>query len=212
MILTMHGISSLITSGGGGGGGGENVIGGREYRVVTMPDGKVWMAENLDYKFDGCSIGNMTTDSSIAQAAYYDEDEATYGVTGNKYGLLYNARAARILDANRDTLCPGWHLPSKAEFDALKTACGGNINSGTKLKSTSGWSTTNGTDDYGFTAVPAGIWDKSFKNLGKYVYFWATAANASAHYVAYLSDTSSSMFTTDLVMYLGFSIRLVKDD
>lgn len=38
MILTMHGINSMIAP------GGENVIGGREYRVVTMPDGKVWLA------------------------------------------------------------------------------------------------------------------------------------------------------------------------
>ena len=51
------------------------VIGGKAYRTVKMPDGKVWLAENLDYKF--CNIGG-SIDPTTPNAWYYNNDESTY--------------------------------------------------------------------------------------------------------------------------------------
>ena len=79
------------------------VIGGREYKTVTIGD-QTWLAENLDFKFDGLAIGEHYTDGPAA--AYYDNDEATYGVNGNKYGLLYNVDAVIKLIERKSELTP----------------------------------------------------------------------------------------------------------
>jgi uncharacterized protein (TIGR02145 family) len=154
MILT-HGANSLER-----GGGGDFVeIGGRMYPTVQMPDGNIWLAQNLDYVWQGLTV-NGYLNYTIQQAAYYNKDEQTYGWTGQKRGLLYNYRAADYLETNKATLIPGWHVASTTEWNNLITALG--ENPGTKLKALdnsiesgfpSGW---NGTDNYGFSALPTG--------------------------------------------------------
>lgn len=39
-----------------------NVIGGKRYKTVQMPDGKIWLAENLDFKF--CPVGGYLGNGS----------------------------------------------------------------------------------------------------------------------------------------------------
>ena|GEM_PF-2443118 len=66
-------------------------------------------------------------------------------------------------------------------------------NAGTKLKSTSGWNdwsngmSGNGTDEYGFSALPGGygITDGSFYDVGNYGGWWS-ATERDADYVWYL--------------------------
>ena len=54
--------------------------------------------------------------------------------------------------------CPsGWHLPSNEEWKVLVTAVGGEKTAGKYLKAKSGWKFGNGTDDFGFSALPGGI-------------------------------------------------------
>ena len=61
----------------------------------------------------------------------------------------------------------GWHLPTIAEWDFLAANAGGREVCGTKLKATSGWDYDgNGTDDFGFSALPAGYYYGSFDFLG----------------------------------------------
>ncbi|GBU25395.1 hypothetical protein R83H12_02038 [Fibrobacteria bacterium R8-3-H12] len=110
---------------------------GKTYKTVKMPDGKIWMAENLNYEID--------------KSVCYDnkKDYCDY------CGRLYNWKMA--MEA-----CPaGWHLPSDAEWSNLKTASGGKA-AGTALKSKSSWSKSfwngdNGTDDYGFSVLACGF-------------------------------------------------------
>lgn len=108
---------------------------GQTYRTVKIGN-QVWMAENLNYR----------TDDSYC----YDDEPANC----RKYGRLYTWKAA--LNA-----CPsGWHLPSYEEFETLFAAVGGKGVAGKALKSTSGWyNNDNGTDVYGFSALPAGVRD-----------------------------------------------------
>ena len=123
---------------------------GQVYRTVTIGD-QVWMAGNL----------NFETDSS-----YCYNDSAEYCA---KYGRLYRWTAA--MDA-----CPsGWHLPDLAEWKTLLAAVGGDSIAGTKLKSTSGWNSDgNGTDDFGFTVLPAGGW-RSKDFVGEVAAFWTSS-------------------------------------
>jgi uncharacterized protein (TIGR02145 family)/uncharacterized repeat protein (TIGR02543 family) len=106
---------------------------GKKYTKITV-GGQTWMAENLNYAAEGSKC--------------YENN------AGNceQYGRLYNWEAAK-------KACPaGWHLPSDAEWTTLENAVGGSKTAGMKLKSTAGWSKDgNGTDDYGFAALPGGI-------------------------------------------------------
>ena len=133
---------------------GSADIGGRTYRTVTI-NGVTWLAENLDYKASEVAIAPSGSPGTPA-AWYYGNNESTYGENGNKYGLLYNWHAVKHLNDNRELLMNGWHVPTTAEWDALANAVGGTSVAGSKLKSSTGWSSGNGTDDFGFAAFPAG--------------------------------------------------------
>ena len=192
-------------------------IGGRVYRVITI-GGATWLAENLDYKFSGCEIGPSGSPSTPA-AWYYNNDEATYGIDGTKKcGLLYNWHAVKLLNDNRDSLIPGWHVPTSAEWDALANAVGGSGVAGTKLKAIDGaadgsWPTGwNGTDDYGFAAFPAGNRHSgSFGYLGSGAYFWTANEYSSTYaYIRYF-DTGASMSSFYYNKTNAYSVRLVKD-
>lgn len=188
----------------------SNNIGGRVYNTVVI-GGKEWMAENLDFKFTGCAIGQGSS-SSEPRANYYQNNEATYGVNGNKYGLLYNWIAVKYLEDHKSELIPGWHVPTTTEWDALATAVGGSGVAGTKLKSTTGWSSGNGDGSYGFAAFPAGHKDSgSFSYLGSRAYFWtATEHSSSDAYNSYFLS-GASVYSNYYNKSYGYSVRLVKD-
>ena len=186
-------------------------IGGRSYRTVSI-NGVIWMSENLDFKASGIDIGPSGVPGTPA-AWYYNNDEATYGVNGNKYGLLYNWHAVKHLNDNRELLMNGWHVPTTAEWDALANAVGGTGVAGSKLKSSTGWSSGNGTDDFGFAAFPAGTrYSGSFYNLGSYAAFWTATEGSSTSAYDRDFDTGASMLSNDSnKTSLAFSVRLVKD-
>ena len=102
---------------------------GRTYRTVTF-GAQEWMAENLNY--------NTTRSLCFV---YLEEN-------CNSYGRLYGWPL--------DGVCPdGWHVPAENEWKNLFAYVGDN--SGTHLKSSSGWKAgMSGSDDYGFSAMPAG--------------------------------------------------------
>ena len=114
---------------------------GQKYKKVKIGK-QVWMAENLNYKMEG---------------SYCYENDETYC---EKYGRLYEWDAAM-------KACPkGWHLPDKTEFEVLFDAVGGISTAAKMLKSTDGWDLAvkggrlvrgGGTDEYGFSALPAGV-------------------------------------------------------
>ena len=146
-------------------------------------------------------------------AWYYNNSEATYGVNGNKYGLLYNWHAVKHLNDNRATLMPGWHVPTTGEWDALANAVGGSGGAGTKLKANSGWNSGNGSDDFGFSVFPAGYRGSgSFIYLGSYASFWSATENSSsnAYYRSFSTGASMGSYSNDKSDY-ACSVRLVKD-
>lgn len=139
-------------------------IGGRTYRTVTIGN-QEWMAENLDYKFEGCTYrdgidGNeIEGDPSLYETAYYNYDPA------QGQGLLYGGDCGRYINANSASLGipEGWRVPSDNDANLLITTVGA-IEGVAKLKSTTGW-INNGTDQFGFCAKPAGEWVGSFEGI-----------------------------------------------
>lgn len=192
-------------------------IGGRKYKIVQIGD-QWWLAENLDFKFTGCSIGQSGYSSADPMANYYNDDETTYGIDGTrKCGLLYNWPAVKYLNDNRSTLIPGWHVPSTSEWDTLATAVGGKSSAGTKLKASNvSWSPSwGGTDDYGFCVLPAGCReDGYFLYIGGNSTYWTISevtGNPSTDAYEYYFNTGTGMDTSFDSKAYQFSVRLVKD-
>ena len=198
------------------------VIGGHTYKTVIIGN-QEWLAENLDYKFqyNGSTlpIGGSEMPST-PKAWYYDNNEAGYGIDGTyKCGLLYNWHAVKYLDDNKSTLLPdGWHVPTSTEWDTLIDNIDGDSTAGIKLKALdnsiasnwpSGW---NGSDDYGFSALPAGRYDhNSFNSLDSETCIWTSTESSDTYSTYRCLDTGSSLspYNTGLKIY-GFSLRLVR--
>jgi uncharacterized protein (TIGR02145 family) len=163
---------------------------GKTYRTVAIGS-KTWMAENLDYK--------------TGESWCYDNK----GFNCGRYGRLYDWKTAM-------KVCPsGWHLPSRAEWDGLVGAAGGKTVAGKKLKSTSGWiGNRNGTDDYGFSALPGGYRysDGSFLTADFYGNWWvATELDASHAYSRYMRYNNDYVDYGYNVKEGGMSVRCVGD-
>ncbi len=163
---------------------------GKTYKTVTIGD-QTWMAENLNYE----------TENSYC----YDDDPSNC----SKYGRLYTWAAAK-------TVCPsGWHLPSTTEFKTLFTAVGGSSTAGTVLKSTGGWyNDGNGTDAFGFSALPAGNRRNNgyYNDEGNYAYFWSSKEYDSSNaYRMYLYYNHDNAYLSYCSKDYGFSVRCVKD-
>ena len=79
-------------------------------------------------------------------------------------------------------VCPaGWHIPSNAEWTTLVNAVGGQSTAGTKLKSAEGWNYDgNGTDDYGWSALPGGAFCPGSCETGS-VGYWGSVTEADAN-------------------------------
>jgi len=164
---------------------------GKKYKTVKIGD-QTWMAENLNYK----------ADSSFC----YNNKESNCA----KYGRLYTWNAAK-------KACPaGWHLPSKVEFEMLINLVGGKSTAGKVLKSKKGWNSGgNGTDDFGFSAPPAGYRDYSGASEGEGdgVNFWSsTDSDSDLAYYMYLNFDCDTTNLDDFFKNFVFSVRCLKGD
>jgi uncharacterized protein (TIGR02145 family) len=189
----------------------------RQYRTVRIGN-KTWMAENLNYK--------------IGRSWCYENNESNC----DKYGRLYDWNAAI-------SACPsGWHLSTRQEWEDLVNIAGGRKIAGRKLKAKNGWSAIggfcsqdpNGTDEYGFSALPGGekLADgqthsyngKTYTFIGGgYATYWWTATTKN---VGILSTPISNAYKQDIGGCLidrvdegtapqtdyGFSVRCVQND
>ena len=121
---------------------------GKKYRTVRIGN-LTWMAKNLNY---ATPSGSFCYDDDLSNCA--------------KYGRLYDWKTAM-------KACPaGWRLPGNAEWNDLVKAAGGNV-AGKKLKARSpAW---NGTDDFGFSALPGGgrFTGGNFDDAGSIGHWWS---------------------------------------
>jgi len=175
---------------------------GQVYKTVVIGT-QTWMAENLNYNASGSECYNNKIDNC------------------EKYGRLYNWSVAKIV-------CPtGWHLPSSAEWDILMTKVGGSSTAGTKLKATSGWNDSNGksgngTDDYGFAALPSGGARRLADDEPDCIYctfsvgysgYWWSASESDGNYAfcQYMFSENEGVYLRDYYKLSLFSVRCVKD-
>lgn len=188
---------------------------GNVYKTVIIGT-QEWTVENLRttrYN-DGTAINKISNNSkwgNTTSGAYcaYDNDESKVAT----YGYLYNWHAV-----NTGKLAPktgGWRVPTDADWDNLMTAVGGKETAGTKLKAKTGWNSNgNGTDDYGFSALPGGYRSRNgnFSGLGDFGDWWSsTAYDTNYAWSRYMGSSGTYVNRRDYDKTYGFSVRLVRD-
>lgn len=183
---------------------GTDYIGGVQYPTVTIGT-QTWLAKNLDFKYSGLIVDDSGSSESDPMAHYYNKDEATYGAT---YGLLYNWPACKYLDTNKATLCPGWHVPTEAEWSTLINAVGGQSIAGLKLKSATDW---NGDGTYSFNALASGGGASSDSGLGTWTNFWTSDQTNGNGIFKGFSTSSDAASASNAGRNQCYSLRLVRD-
>ena len=212
---------------------------GKSYRTVTIGT-QTWMAENLNYNAPGSKC--YGEDGQVVVDWDEENDEPIFTTLSNaevqancvKYGRLYDWAAvmgfesscnsstcAGQVQSKHQGICPnGWYIPSDAEWETLVKYVDPDATedwentAGTKLKSASGWSVGgNGTDEYGFSALPGGLrWSGSFYDVGNGGGWWsateADATRASYRGMYYGHGYVDSAWHNKTIM---FSLRCVRD-
>jgi uncharacterized protein (TIGR02145 family) len=174
-----------------------------QYKTVKIGE-QVWMAENLNIETEGSKCYANTPANC------------------QKYGRLYDWETAMKVCAS------GWHLPSNEEWDILVNFAGGKDIAGKKLKAKSGWidyegESGNGTDNYGFSALPGGFGgsDGDFGGVGGGGIWWSSNKSSndeaargmgySDEYVSYYGDVNYDA-SDDTVKTNLFSVRCLQGD
>ncbi len=213
-------------------------VDGNEYEVVTIGD-QVWMAENLKVtKYnDGTEIPLVTDDSKWTDLkdtrspgyCYYANDISN----ASSYGALYNwyvVSSSTNTNNGGKNICPiGWRVPDDGDWTYMTTLIGSwtgstvaGIDAGTKLKTTSGWNdyngqSGNGTDAYGFSAVPGGRRDDTgyFDGIGGIGHWWSSSFsyNLEEGWFRFLSDGLSPGVDvrSSSEKVRGYSVRCIRD-
>jgi uncharacterized protein (TIGR02145 family)/uncharacterized repeat protein (TIGR02543 family) len=179
---------------------------GKSYKTVVI-GGKEWMAENLNYH---TISGSWCLDNNSSNCD-------TYGQLYNWNTAMAGASSSTANPSGVRGVCPsGWHLPSDLEWRDLITFAGGTSTAAKKLKSTSGWSyygSGDGTDDYGFSALPGGDrgYDGNFGGAGGGGTWWTATSSADGAYgrIMYYNSDSVDSFNGD--KSYGWSVRCVGD-
>jgi len=160
---------------------------GKKYKTVKIGT-QTWMAQNLDYHGSDGYLGLCFGDEPQRKIKYPERCQ--------KYGRLYDWSEAM-------KACPkGWHLPSTNEWVALVNFAGGGSDKvlGKKLKAKGEWKEAEckwteekvdnrgrvtviehdkcSTDEFGFSALPGGIYEKNrFDHFNFMSSWWASSSS-----------------------------------
>jgi len=198
---------------------GQPFVDPRDNNVYqTVKIGNVcWMAENLKATKlnDGTEMDYLEPNSGTGVYAWYDEDYEKYG---SVYGALYDETALKS-----GKLCPiGWHVSTDDDWKQLEIQIGMNPDVadlsdwrgevGNLLKATDGWSNDgNGTDIYGFNALPGGsAYLRRFFGEGERGVWWSPSEE-SYSMIRELSSESAGINRQLTKKGLSSSVRCVKD-
>jgi uncharacterized protein (TIGR02145 family) len=173
----------------------------KKYVYVKIGE-QTWMAENLNYEVNVCYNNDCTC---------YINDCETYGRRYRWETAMNGAASSTTNPSGVRGICPsGWHLPSKEEWDELKAYSDNDLvnigSDGKKLKATSGWYRDgNGTDDYGFSALPGSYGDSDGR-------WWSTSETSdygANNWV--MRDNNDYAFWVSDGKFNTFSVRCLKD-
>jgi uncharacterized protein (TIGR02145 family) len=165
----------------------------KTYKVMEY-HAKRWIAENLNRDVEGSWC--------------YDSDPAKCDVAGRLY----------TWDAAMNACPDGWRLPSDEDWSDL----GGSdlSTAGKKIKSKIGWTENNqgkyfdynGTDNIGFSAIPAGLRNNDdFANAGAVAFFWSSTEKNDDEANSVSLSIFDGVDMGPMPKNFGFSVRCVQD-
>lgn len=193
---------------------------GKTYKTISIGN-QVWMAENLNYAY-------LAPTPQLDSSSFCREDLCeTYGrfyiwSAAMDSSALFSQNGKGCGDEHVCSpvfpvrgVCPeGWHLPRIEEFEVLFTAVGGDSIAGNMLKSTSGWNdfeieNGNGSDAFGFSALPAGYIGNP---LSYNAIFWTSSdtSDLSAQIAYFRYNVSVGMLEYSY-KYYARTVRCVKN-
>ena len=167
---------------------------GQTYKTVTIGT-QTWMAENLNYAPNTGTFISCNTYDCSTYGRLYDWSTAM-----SLPSSCNSSTCSNQVQSKHRGICPnGWHIPSNDDWDKLfryvDNVSGSGLydspTAGRYLKSTTGWNSGgNGTNQYGFSALPGGYGYSggSFGNVGDYGYWWSANEYDDDSYYAYSRD------------------------
>lgn len=198
----------------------------KTYKYVTIgsgSDAQLWMAENLNYTDNGGICWSRKQEyCNVAGALYTWSMAIDSAALTQSTSIKCGSNIACDMPEKIQGVCPnGWHLPSKEEWEILYTAVGGKAIAGKVLKATSGWNNKgNGTDEFGFSALPAGSainipgLGLAFGEVGSRTDFWTSTPyniSPSQAYAARFVSEKDNGIMDYLEKIELFSVRCVTD-
>ena len=192
---------------------------GKTYKTVSIGS-QTWMAENLNYDYNKKTAKsycyNDVADSCAKYGRLYTfaaamDSAALFGDAGKGCGY------GKVCYPDKHTrgVCPsGWHLPNDAEWQVLFFAFNVTYTDGGRtFRSVNGWNGIEGDDDYGFSALPAGVrYDGGkFDEVGDYTSFWVNS-EIDFNYSYRLEVDNYWSLWRNANKSDAYSVRCIKDD
>ncbi|MBO7657182.1 DUF1566 domain-containing protein, partial [Candidatus Saccharibacteria bacterium] len=186
----------------------------QNYTVAKLPDGKVWMTQNLNL----AGGTTLTSSTSNVTSNYTLPASSTSGFSSDSTAYVYNSGSTTCSSSSpcysyysyvaatagtnpssgaaTSDICPkGWRLPTQSEFNTL----------------TSSYSTGSALTGLPFLAVYAGDHEaSSFYDGGSGGYYWSSTAYGSSYAYGLYFDSGSADVHYDYNKRDGFSVRCVK--
>lgn len=156
---------------------------GKTYKTVTIGN-QVWMAENLDYDVGDGSFCFMDDNANC-----------------DKFGRLYT------WDAANKAAPPGWHLPSKDEWETLISSFGG-VDSITYAEMVQ----DGGSGFDAMTAVGSRDEGGAYLTIGKGAYYWSSTPDGDRDaWYCVISRNKHKVHMVSRRLNDAFPIRCIKD-
>ena len=185
---------------------------GKVYKTVKIGE-YTWMAQNLNFETENSYCYEDKPENCEKYGRLYTwaaamDSTGTYNGEGKNCGSGKKCSPRLYLGVRG--ICPdGWHLPSEMEWNELIETVGGFENAGKMLKTTE--ISNNGSNDYGFSAVPVG----RRNNKGKYdddyaVWYWSSFEN-SEYAVKTAHSYNEQMEISVVDKRYAFGIRCLQD-
>ncbi|NTW34436.1 MAG: hypothetical protein HGB12_17750, partial [Bacteroidetes bacterium] len=196
----------------------------KSYNTVLIGS-QCWMAENLNTGTKITGTINQTNNSTIEKYCYSDLESNcdTYGgyyqwAEAIQYlnGAANTSSWSPVPSGNVQGICPaGWHIPKDAEWTSLTSFLGSGVAGGKMKVSSSNTPPWDGTNNYGFSALPAGYCYGAgdvFYLMGTETYFLSATENSAMYmwYIDLKSSNNNAFRTYDEKKY-GYSVRCLKD-
>ena len=211
-------------------------VDGNSYETVAIGN-QCWTKKNLRttmYNDGITSIPDETANAGWGTLGYGARTEYVGFagvVTGyvSTYGYLYNWYAAAGIitsgGAAIKNICPvGWRVPSNSDWNKLAifintgadtTSFGIIQGSAISLKKNDAlWFINNGTDNYGFSALPGGFRGNTTNfSIRNYAYFWSTTEDLPFNPgISFFRDTENDDFRQlKQSNFFGMSVRCLRD-